>query len=180
MNRRRLLKLAGLVTAGGSISLGTGAFTSSSATRTVEVSVADDDEAYLALEDTSEKARSYSYNNPDQIAFEIPGNHEDTLGDGVGQNSIYEFSNLVDVRNRGDDPVVVWSESVSNSSLKAVHLTHPEKVLESKSKGVLLAPGESFSAGLLVKTGDYVGDFVTEIIVRAEVTGRNGQPGPDG
>lgn len=168
MNRRRLLKLTGLVAAGGGFSLGTGAFTSVSAQRRVDVAVADDDSGYLALNDTSEIARSYDYGDPEEIAFAIPSLQEDTIGDGVGQNSAYEFSGLLEVTNQGDDSVIVWSESESTAAIKSVSLTGPDQVLNSKQNGVELSPGEGFSAGLLINTKNKTGEFETSVVIKAE------------
>lgn len=168
MDRRGLLKLTGLVAASGSFTIGTGAFTSTSADRRVEISIADDDEAFLSLNDISAKGRSLSYNDPEQIAFEIPGDYENTEGSGVGQNSTYEFSELLEIQNQGDDEVTVWSESSSKGAVEAVHLTGPESVLRSKSNGYTLSPGESFTAGLYIETSEGTGDFQTTIKIRAE------------
>jgi len=168
MNRRRLLKLSGLVAAGGSFSLGTGAFTSASAQRRVDIAVADDDSAYLALNDTSEIARSYDYGDPEEIAFAIPSLQEDTIGDGVGQNSVYEFSGLLEITNQGDDTVVVWSESGSTDAIKSVSLTGPNQVLNSKQNSVELSPGEGFSTGLLIETKNKTGEFETSVVIKTE------------
>lgn len=178
MDRRRLLKLTGLVAASGSFTLGTGAFTSTSASRTVDIAVADDDEAFLALNDISGKGRSGSYNDPEQIFFEIPGDFEDTIGDGVGQNSTYEFGSLLEIRNQGDDTVTVWSESSPNEAVEAVYLTGPESVLKTKSDGRTLTPGESFVAGLLIETGDGTGWYQIDLTIRAEDPEIDGFPGP--
>jgi hypothetical protein len=86
------------------------------------MAVADDDSAYLALNDTSEIARSYDYGDPEKIAFAIPSLQEDTIGNGVGQNSSYEFSGLLEVTNQGTDTVVVWSDSEPTDAIKSVSL----------------------------------------------------------
>lgn len=168
MNRRRLLKLSGLVAAGGGFSLGTGAFTSASAQRRVDVAIADDDSAYLALNDTSEIARSYDYGDPEEITFAIPSLREDTIGDGVGQNSTYEFSGLVEITNQGEDTVVVWSDSEPTPAIQSISLTDPDRVLNSKKNGVELSPGEGFSAGILIETKDKTGEFETSVVIKAE------------
>lgn len=179
MNRRGLLKIGGLVAAAGSFGLGTGAFTSVSAQRDVNVSVADDDEAYLALNDTSQIARSYSAGEPEEVAFAIPSLQEDTIGEGVGQDSVYEFNDLVEVTNQGADSVVVWSESTPTEAVEAVSLTGPDSVLDSKEDGIELAPGQGFLAGLLIKTTEGTGDFGTSVTIRAEQSDVDGFPGPD-
>lgn len=160
--------MSGLVAAGGSFSLGTGAFTSASAQRSVDIAVADDDSAYLALNDTSEIARSYDYGDPEEIAFAIPSLQENTIGDGVGQNSVYEFSGLLEVTNQGADTVVVWSDSESTPAIKSVSLTGSNQILNSKQNGVELPPGEGFSAGILIETKNKTGEFETSVVIKAE------------
>lgn len=171
--------MGGLVAAAGSFSLGTGAFTSVSAQRNVNVAVADDDEAYLSLDDTSQIARAYSAGDPEQIAFAIPSIQENTIGDGVGQNSVYEFGDLVKVTNQGEDTVLVWSESAPTGAVESVSLTGPESVLDAKEDGIELTPGEAFSAGLLIETSEKTGSYDTSVTIRAEVAGVDGFPGPD-
>jgi hypothetical protein len=171
--------MGGLVAAAGSFSLGTGAFTSVSAKRKVNVAVADDDEAYLSLNDTSQIARAYSAGKPEQIAFAIPSLQEDTIGDGVGQNSVYVFDDLVEVTNQGENTVLVWSESAPTSGVESVSLTGPESVLDAKEDGIELTPGEAFSAGLLIETSEKTGNFDASVTIRAEKSGIDGFPGPD-
>jgi hypothetical protein len=180
MKRRGLLKLTGAVVAGGSFTLGTGAFTSTSASRSVDIAVADDDEAFLSLNDISGTGRSGSYNDPGQIVFEIPGDYENTIGDGVGQNSTYEFGSLLEIRNQGDDTVTVWSRSPSSGGIESVYLTGPESVLKTKSDGRTLTPGESFVAGLLIETGEGTGWSRVDLTIRAEKPGADGFPEPNG
>lgn len=160
--------MAGLVAAGGSFSLGTGAFTSTSAKRMVDVAVADDSDAYLSLDSTSEIARSYSYGDPDKVAFAIPSVQDNALGKGVGQNSVYEFTELLEVANRGEDTVVLWSQSVSIGSVESISLIGPTGKLGSKAEGVRLTPGEAVSTGLLIETSDGVGEFSTSLTIQAE------------
>ena len=93
--------------AGGSATIGTGAFTSVSAQRRVEIAVADDDSAYLGLNGTTENDRASDIGNPDEVDFAFPSAQEDRIGDGVGQNSAYEFTDLLNVRNQGNDNVIV-------------------------------------------------------------------------
>lgn len=139
-----------------------------SAQRKVDIAVADDDSAYLALNDTSQIARSYDYGDPEEIAFAIPSLREDTIGDGVGQNSVYEFGGLLEVTNQGEDTVVVWSESESTAAIESVSLTSPNQTLNSKQNSVELSPGEGFPAGLLIETKNETGEFETSVVIKAE------------
>lgn len=181
MNRRRLLKLSGLMAVSGTATIGTGAFTSVDAERRVDVAVADDDSAYLALDGKAENGRVSDVGNPDEVAFAIPSAQEETIGDGVGQNSAYEFADLLNVRNQGDNAVTVWSESTPAGPINSVSLTAPNSVLDSKRDGIRLEPGERFSAGLLIEIGtaDETGQYSGSVTIRAEVPGIDNFPGSD-
>ena len=115
MNRRRLLQTVGLLAGGSALTTGTGAFTSTSAERTVDIAVVDDEDAYLAMNPSSGSAygRAAELENG-QVRFSIPGAYEstpgDTRGEGVGPDSIYTFGELVTIKNQGDDTVQVWSK----------------------------------------------------------------------
>lgn len=167
--------------AGGSATIGTGAFTSVSAQRRVEIAVADDDSAYLGLNGTAENGRVSDVGNPDEVVFAIPSAQEDTIGDGVGQNSVYEFADLLNVRNQGNDTVLVWSESTPSGPINSVSLTSPNGVLDSKKDSIELEPGERFPVGLQIETGtaDETGQNSTSVTIRAEVPGINNFPGSD-
>ncbi|MFY4816479.1 hypothetical protein ACOJIV_27965 [Haloarcula sp. AONF1] len=181
MNRRRLLKLGGLVAVGGTATIGAGAFNSASAQRRVEIAVADDDSGYLGLNGTTENGRVSDIGDPDKVAFAIPSAQEDTIGDGIGQNSAYEFADLLNVRNQGDDTVLVWSESTSTDPIDSISLTSSERVLDKKSDGVELNPGEHFSAGLLIEIGtaEETGEYSSSVTIRAEVPGTDNFPDSD-
>lgn len=175
MKRRRLLQLAGTVTGSGII-VGSGAFTTVSVKRSVSVAVADDEDSYLGLNGTSELGRSYDTGNPEEISFEIPGVQEDTpsdtAGSGLGPNSQYTLSDIVEITNQGDDTVVVWSQSSDLSSgvddISLVNNSNNAETLDKKSNGVVLSPGEMFTAGLMIDTGSKVGAFDITLTILAE------------
>lgn len=169
MNRRRLLKL-GSIPVISTFAVGSGAFSSVTAERTVTIAVADDEDAYLGLEDTSEYGRSFSFREPDVVEFSIPGvaERDATIGEGVGQNSTYEFDDLLEITNQGEDTVIVFSDSESSGPIENVSLTGPENILDSKSSGVELTPGEMFRSGLYIETTDGLGEFQTTISIKAE------------
>lgn len=176
MKRRRLLALLGFAVGGGSISVGSGAFSSTKAERTVDIAVADDEDAYLGLNDTSDWGRTYSAGDPEEISFSIPGVQEDTpgdtLGNGVGPDSKYSFSNLMEITNRGDDTVTVWSKPGNLAPgidfLSLVNNSNNAEVIDKKANGVVLAPGEMFTAGLFVDTGPDLGTFNATLTIMAE------------
>ena len=108
MKRRNFIAGLGALSAGGAVALGTGAFSSAEAERDVSVELADDADAYLALEPTS----NYAEANEDGVLELEFGNLEEG-GDGVGEDSSYIFGsgnpdrNVFTVENRGTQDVDV-------------------------------------------------------------------------
>jgi len=118
MNRRQLVAGLGAAVAGGGAALGTGAFTSVEADRTVGVNVATEDQAYLALDpntgsDNEVFSTSPGSNNELEIDFNGP---DDTIGDGVGQDSVYEFDSVFQIKNQGTQTVYVNISSLNLDS----------------------------------------------------------------
>ena len=108
MKRRNFIAGLGALSAGGAAALGTGAFSSVEAERDVSVELADDANAYLALEATSDYAEA----NEDGMLELDFGDLEDH-GDGVGEDSSYIFGsgnperNVFTVENQGTQDVNV-------------------------------------------------------------------------
>lgn len=176
MNRRRLLQLSGIAVGGSGVVVGSGAFTSSTAERSVSVAVADDEDAYLGINATSQLGRSFETGDPEEVSLEIPGVQEDTpdntRGTGLGPSSRYSFTNLIEITNRGEDTVIVWSQLRSlPSGINEVALTNSNdrgKEIDNKSDGVTLTPGETFAAGLIVDTTGKTGSFNATILIKGE------------
>lgn len=111
MNRRKFIIGAGTVATGSAVAVGTGAFSSASADRSVSVEVADDASAYLAMESTSQ----YADASGDAITLDFGTLVEDgegnDLGSNVGENSTTIFGsgaadrNVFTVRNQGTNDV---------------------------------------------------------------------------
>lgn len=113
MNRRSLIAGIGALSTGSAAALGTGAFSSAEAQRSVSVQVADDASAYLAIESTSQ----YADGSGDAIALDFGTLVEDQdgndLGEHVGENSSTVFGsgaadrNVFTVRNQGRNKVKI-------------------------------------------------------------------------
>lgn len=177
MNRRRLLKLGG-VAAAGSLAIGSGAFTSVSAERSVNIAVTDDDDAYLSLDPDSEYIRATTAS--DELEFFIPGlnepDDEDTppTGEGVGRNSNYTFGSLVEVRNQGGDAVEVFSDAPSlPQEFDELALVDSDRsvLLNSEDRATELTPGEKFSAGLFMSVQDAdLQEYTLSLTIKADPT----------
>jgi len=121
-NRRSvLIGLGGLVATGGAV-LGTGAFTTVTAERTVNVQTAGDASAFLGLEPAT---RNGSPENPYvtqtgetvEITLENPDGDNDANATGVNANAETVFRNLVTVTNNGTQDVTeLWLEFISDGS----------------------------------------------------------------
>ncbi|WP_255192303.1 hypothetical protein [Natronobeatus ordinarius] len=100
MNRRNVLVGIGAIVAGGGAALGTGAFSQVEATRTVSVETAGDADAFLAL--TAVDGAEDYVNEPEdgQIEIDIGGGE-----DGVNQNAVTTFNELVEITNNGTNQV---------------------------------------------------------------------------
>jgi len=184
MNRRRFLSTLGAAAGAGTLALGSGAFTSVEAERTVAVDVADDDRAFLRLEpivddgvdgdgDGEADPTGRSFTNGETVGFELPGDEDGENPDaaGVGIDSVYEFGDLLMVVNQGTQPVTVHS-TYDGSALADLALLGTDGVL--RDDPPTLDVGESLDAGLLVDThGSDVGSFDETLTVVAERVGGN-------
>jgi len=118
MQRRNFIIGAGSLAVGSSAALGTGAFDSAEAERSVSVQTADDASAYLAIEATSQ----YVDDSGDAIELDFGSQVEDDEGNGLGEHlgedSEYWFGRdrrddadgvnyLFKVRNQGTNTVTV-------------------------------------------------------------------------
>lgn len=85
----------GSLAAGGAAAMGTGAFASVEATRSVSVNVAGDSNAYLGLEDTS----PYAETNGKQMEL-LFGNNGNG-GSGINADSVSTFDGVFEMTNNG-------------------------------------------------------------------------------
>lgn len=164
MNRRQFIaSVGGLATVGSGV-ISSGAFSTVSAERNVSINVETDNNAYLTLIGVSADftggngdagVEGFKFNNDVSPA---DGGTFDETGEGVGANSIYEFTDLLEVQNRGTDPIVIFGrhtgdkldslELIGGENDKQNPLTrsHPSDTIES--------PGGSIRVGLQMEIGD--------------------------
>ncbi|THE65214.1 hypothetical protein D8Y22_08350 [Salinadaptatus halalkaliphilus] len=172
MNRRNVLVGLGTIVAGGGAALGTGAFSTVTAERTVSVETAGDSDAFLALT-AAEGAEDYVDTDGDTIEIDIGGD-----GDGINQDALTRFEELVEITNNGTNSVDI-SASIVESSDEADVLTLIEEFGEDNSLGGT----ESTTFGLAIELreaevgsgtsydeGDLTDDFDPTIEITAEST----------
>lgn len=181
MQRRKLLAGLGTLAVGGAAATGTGAFTSAEADRTVSVNVADEDEAYLALDQldggTYENATFANQGTTvNEISIDInDATGVDGGGSGVGLDSIYEFDNVFQVENQGTQEVefdietLVDPDGASGLTVSFYPGTSSNSPLDSNP--VTLGIGGSQRIGVKVETEDpSTGDFTADATVNADAT----------
>jgi hypothetical protein len=124
MQRRKFIASVGSIAAAGAAAMGTGAFTSVSADRSVSVNVAGDDAALLALDASSGANSAYAtQTGSGEVTVEIDDT-DDVYADasGVNANATTKIFELFEIKNQGTQPVAVHvpPESVTPESAGAV------------------------------------------------------------
>lgn len=166
MKRRQFVLGLGAVTASGATLLGSGAFTSVSADRTISVETAQDSEAFLELNALGEPERSLA---GDTVEFEFPSLAEQEVDDvnpqnpqGLGRDSVYRFASDVDgsngllkITNNGTQSVDVFAEQQQTSgNVPEVDIFDVETgdLLTSGSPGTLDVGKEELKIGFRIDT----------------------------
>jgi hypothetical protein len=180
MKRRSLLASVGALTGAGGLTIGTGAFTSVSAERSVSIAVASDQEAFLRLEPIKDSgidgnATGRSINPGNQVQFHIPGklDGENDDSEGVGIDSVYEFHDLLRIENHGTQSVTVQSE-YAGTELNELALVTDDGRLSEMENLPTLSTGEGIDVGLYIDThGSDTGEYDETLTIVAERVGGN-------
>lgn len=138
MERRKFVLSVGTLAAGGSLALGTGAFSSVEAERDVSVTVAEDASAYLGIQPGDGPNGNYvDTDDNDTLAINLTGDN-DNIGDGVAggeginANAATGISDIFKIRNQGTQDIEL---EVAPLAFGEVDLFDFDGVL-----GVLLVP----------------------------------------
>lgn len=118
MERRKFIAGVGSLAAGGAAALGTGAFTSVTATRNIDVEVADDASAYLRLEGTGGGNSGYVTDdgNGGTLSINLDSSNDGPRGDGVNPDAVTEIDDLFDIENQGTQEVEVGLTKTGDNS----------------------------------------------------------------
>ncbi|AKH96612.1 DUF1102 domain-containing protein [Halanaeroarchaeum sulfurireducens] len=154
MKRRHYLIGIGSVV-GSSAAIGTGALTSVEATRDATVNVANENNAFLALEPAnSNHGKAFATQdsgNKIGLSFGDPGNG----GSGVGQRSVYDFDDVLTVTNQGTQRIYFWVEFFK-SDFDALYLypngDSSRKLNDGTNSVLTLGVGESANLGVHIDT----------------------------
>jgi hypothetical protein len=114
MKRRQVLAALGMASGGGALLTGTGAFTSVSANRDVNVAVVGDADAYLRLGPCTD-TNGNPLPNGDYVtgasdgamSLDLSSTNGNVNGAGVNSNALSTFDNVFQICNQGTQPVCV-------------------------------------------------------------------------
>ena len=126
MDRRKFVIGMGSLAAGGAAAMGTGAFASVEATRSVNVNVAGDGSAYLGLIDTS----PYAETNGKQMQLNFAGNGDG--GSGINADSVSTFDGVFKMVNNGPNELDITIDKSGLANPDDWHFV-PKEVYEEYS-----------------------------------------------
>ncbi|WP_135365695.1 hypothetical protein [Halosimplex halophilum] len=175
MNRRQALIGIGSLAVGSGAALGSGAFTSVEADRTVDVTLADDSAALLGIAPAGPYTSDSSASSENAVTLDIGAGA--SVADGLNDDAVTELGNVIQLTNNAEaagdgtapgvtvdfldssdtetDTVAVGTSSASNETNAVVELTAP---------GSAIGDGNSKYATATVYTGteadNYSGDTV--------------------
>lgn len=185
MKRRTVILGLGSIVASSGAVIGSGAFSSTAAGRTVTVSLSDDRGAFLGLDELGEGGRSRV--DGDTIDLYFPSLSETsprTGGNpdlGLGPDSVYEFDRdvnegpdgvegLIRITNQSATPVRVYSEADLDSELEIelYRASGPDRTGLRDNPPELMV-GSSLDVGVRIKTfGVTPGNFDETLTIVAE------------
>ena len=168
MNRRNVLIALGAVAIMTGIVFGTGAFTQVEADRTVNVDVAEDADAFLAIEEGPGANADYVDTDDDgAIVVNLDGTNVD--GDGLNPDAVTSIDDLITLTNQGTQEVGLRFElEVGGADDEGITLTFDETTLD---------VGDSTDGDLEIVTGDagaeslpndFDGDITLTIVADAD------------
>lgn len=177
MNRRRFLTALGASAGASSLAIGSGAFTTVSAERTVSIDVADDFRAFLRLEPLAKEGldgevTGRSSTAGQTVTFDIPGHGdgENPNASGVGTDSVYVFRGLLEIMNQGTQPVTVQSEY--DGDLENVAMINDDGII--RQDPPTLNVGDAIEVGLHIDThGNDTGGYDETLTIVGERVGGN-------
>ena len=112
-NRRKFLAGLGALASGSAAAVGTGAFTSVSANRTLSVETAGDVDAYLGLDAS---VSPHANQSGGTMEFQFDGSSEAASGQGLNQNADTMFTDVLRIENQGTEPFRLQLFSGTGSS----------------------------------------------------------------
>jgi hypothetical protein len=159
MKRRQLLYGLGGLTGASSLTLGTGAFTSVEASRSVSVAVADDADAFLRLAPCDGPNGDYVTTGGGTVALDVSASNDALLGAGVNADALTVVDDVLEVENQGTQPVGVWldppepvDDANGDPAVEFYRGGDPDAGVVGESDAVCLGVGEAVCVGFLTRT----------------------------
>lgn len=181
--RRKFLAGLGALASGSAAAVGTGAFTSVSANRSVSVETAGDADAYLGLEPSSGANGNYATTVDGKLAIQLDGSDETPGGDGVNDDTVTKIKDVFRMRNQGTQRTYVYIEDTSDqvtfklsraSSEKWINdtpvstLTPNEVVdVEGSENAILIDPGLEVKIHMYIDT---TGESTPDTLLDGDIT----------
>jgi hypothetical protein len=110
MQRRKFVAGLGSLAAAGAAAMGTGAFTSVEADRSVSVEVADDSDAFLFFDTGLKSSENDVFASFEDGLLVLDFDETDAGGSGVNRAAVSQFDQVFKLANRGTQAVNVWFE----------------------------------------------------------------------
>ena len=165
----------GSLAAGGAAAMGTGAFNFANVERDVSVNVANDTNAFLTLNDTSD----YAVSNSGTLGLTFNGN-ADVDGSGINENSDYSFTGVFSITNQGSQSVGVWIDDNDTNDAAQWYGTDTDDTsdwstsIEGPGNPYALDPGETvFVNVVLLLQNNSESDLPDQINVKADASQGN-------
>ena len=114
MQRRKLIAGLGALATGSAAAMGTGAFTSVEAERSVSVNTAGDANAYLKFSSDNDFV---SNNNADELTIDLGGPSNSEGGRGFNQNAASVVPEVFAITNQGEDDIELSLEYSGNGKV---------------------------------------------------------------
>ncbi|PHQ45324.1 hypothetical protein DJ68_13540 [Halorubrum sp. C3] len=111
MDRRKFIASVGVIASGSAAAVGTGAFSSTEATRNVDVKVADDSNALLGLQPTASANGNYvDQTSNDALAINLTGSNNNrgsgiAGGEGLNANAVTSIADVFEIKNQGTQTI---------------------------------------------------------------------------
>ncbi|MDB2223859.1 hypothetical protein PN416_04585 [Halorubrum ezzemoulense] len=159
-NRRKFLAGIGALATGSAAAVGTGAFTSVTADRSVNVEVAGDSSALLALQDGGgPNSNDYVDTSGNTVSFDFTGT--DNSGSGLNTDATTVINDLLTVVNQGTQPVdfhLTFSGNISNGTQYFTFSTDEQggrTGLNGSGNSISIPAGQSITLDLEVNAPDF-------------------------
>ena len=171
MQRRKFIIGLGALSTGTAAAVGTGAFTSVTADRDVEVAVAEDADAFLSLSPSDGANGAYAEQTGDEetIEFNIDEDAEDVDGSGLNPNATTVIVEIFDIENQGTQDVGVQVTAdlgdLGDGDFTIFTGEEPDDDLSDGWES--LGTGDVLSVGVEIETGDPA-DLSGDVTIEAD------------